>query len=148
MRRRYALALLALAAVVLSSADRGAGGEKRDKLVTTKSGLKYIDEKVGTGKTAKRGDKVEIHYTGRLKDGTKFESSRDRGKPTRFPLTPAGVIKGWLEGVPGMKEGGKRKLIIPPELAHGKDGVVVKGKTIIPPDAELTYDIELIRVLD
>jgi FKBP-type peptidyl-prolyl cis-trans isomerase FkpA len=83
-----------------------------------------------------------------LKDGKKFDSSRDRGKPFRFPLGSGKVIKGWDEGVQGMKEGGKRKLIIPPELAYGAEGVVVKGKTIIPPNAELTFDVELIRVID
>jgi peptidylprolyl isomerase len=148
MRPRYALALVALAAVVVYSADRGAAGEKKEKVVTTASGLKYIDEKMGTGKAAKKGDRVEVHYTGLLKDGKKFDSSRDRGKPFRFPLGSGKVIKGWDEGVQGMKEGGKRKLIIPPELAYGAEGVVVKGKTIIPPNAELTFDVELIRVID
>jgi FKBP-type peptidyl-prolyl cis-trans isomerase len=145
MRPRHTLALLALAAFVMSAADRSAGGEKKkEKVVTTKSGLKYIDEKEGTGKAAKKGDTVEVHYTGWLKDGKKFDSSRDRGKPFRFPLGAGKVIKGWDEGVQGMKEGGKRKLIIPPELAYGERG----AGGVIPPNAELTFDVELIKVLD
>ena len=117
-------------------------------MVTTKSGLKYLDEKVGTGAAAKAGDKVQVHYTGRLKDGKKFDSSRDRGKPFVFALGAGRVIKGWDEGVQGMKEGGKRKLIIPPALAYGEDGVKDPrtGKVIIPPNAELTFDVELIKV--
>ena len=101
-------------------------------MTTTKSGLKYIDEKVGTGKEAKAGDVVEVHYTGWLKDGTKFDSSKDRGQPFSFPLGGRRVIKGWDEGVAGMKEGGKRKLIIPYELAYGEEG----RPPVIPPKAE------------
>ncbi len=117
-------------------------GEKKDKVVTTRTGLKYIDEKVGTGEPAKAGQHVWVHYTGRLKDGKKFDSSLDRGEPIDFDLGTGRVIKGWDEGVAGMKVGGKRKLIIPPELGYGKRGA---GK-VIPPDAELHFDVELVKV--
>jgi FKBP-type peptidyl-prolyl cis-trans isomerase len=146
MKLRSALALLTLAAVVYT-ASHTLGGEKKGKTVTTKSGLKYTDQKVGTGKEAKAGTKVEVHYTGWLKNGTKFDSSRDRGEPFVFPLGDGKVIKGWDEGVQGMKEGGKRKLIIPPKLAYGEEGVKTKqGKVIIPPNAELTFEVELLKV--
>jgi FKBP-type peptidyl-prolyl cis-trans isomerase FkpA len=116
--------------------------KEKEKVVTTKSGLKYIDEKVGDGDEAKAGNIVEVHYTGWLKDGTKFDSSKDRGKPFEFPLGAGKVIKGWDEGVAGMKVGGKRKLIIPPELGYGARGA---GR-VIPPNAELTFEVELLRV--
>src|SRR5438876_12262872 len=110
MRTRCGLMLFAVAVFALGyAADRAAlGGEKKEKVVTTKSGLKYVDEKEGTGKTAKAGNTVSVHYTGWLKDGKKFDSSRDRGQPFEFELGAGKVIKGWDEGVAGMKEGGKR----------------------------------------
>jgi FKBP-type peptidyl-prolyl cis-trans isomerase len=116
--------------------------KEKEKVVTTKSGLKYIDEKVGDGDEAKAGNIVEVHYTGWLKDGTKFDSSKDRGKPFEFKIGVTKVIQGWHEGVPGMKVGGKRKLIIPPDLAYGARGY----PPVIPPNAELTFEIELLRV--
>jgi len=122
-----------------SRKDVGDSTEK--KVITTKSGLKYEDLKVGTGKPAKAGDTVEVHYTGWLKDGTKFDSSHDRGEPFSFELGLGNVIKGWDEGVAGMKAGGKRKLTIPPDLAYGKRG---QGK--IPPDAELIFEVELLKI--
>src|SRR5262249_22649398 len=140
MKLRTAFALLALAAAVVVTSGPTLGRQK-DKVVTTKSGLKYSDEKVGTGAAAKAGDKVEVHYTGWLKDGKngkKFDSSRDRGMPFGFTLGARKVIQGWDEGVQGMKVGGKRKLIIPPALAYGEEGVKDRrtGKVIIPPNAE------------
>jgi FKBP-type peptidyl-prolyl cis-trans isomerase len=117
------------------------------KEITTDSGLKYIDETEGTGREAEEGDTVMAHYTGRLKDGTKFDSSFDHpGKePLKFRVAsgPGGVIQGWVEGIAGMKEGGKRKLIIPYQLAYGERGI--PGS--IPPKAELTFDVELVKVL-
>jgi len=115
--------------------------KKEEKVITTKSGLKYVELKEGTGDEAKEGQSVEVHYTGWLKDGTKFDSSKDRNKPFEFRLGAGEVIKGWDEGVAGMKVGGTRKLIIPSELAYGKRG---RGK--IPPDAELTFEVELLGI--
>jgi FKBP-type peptidyl-prolyl cis-trans isomerase FkpA len=125
--------------VARSSMDEWAGG---GDIVTTKSGLKYIDVKVGDGQEAKAGDKVSVHYTGKLKDGTKFDSSHDRKDPFEFTLGASQVIKGWDEGVAGMKVGGKRKLIIPHELGYGERGSGAK----IPAFAELHFDVELISV--
>jgi peptidylprolyl isomerase len=133
-RTAIIVALLGILAVSVSAQDQ--------KVITTASGLKYIDESEGTGSAAKAGDKVSVHYTGRLKDGKKFDSSRDRGEPFEFPLGAGRVIKGWDEGVAGMKVGGKRKLIIPPDLGYGKRG----AGNVIPPDAELHFDVELLAI--
>lgn len=127
----------------LQGADQPKDKEKKEeKVVTTASGLKYIDTKVGTGAEAKKGDTVEVHYTGWLKDGKKFDSSKDRGQPFSFELGSGQVIKGWDEGVEKMKVGGTRKLIIPPDLAYGKRG----AGGVIPPDAELTFEVELLGI--
>ncbi len=118
------------------------------KPVTTPSGLKYIDHQVGTGDEAVKGATVEVHYTGWLYEkgarGQKFDSSRDRNQPFRFPLGGGRVIKGWDEGVAGMKVGGKRELIIPPELGYGAQGA---GGGAIPPNATLNFDVELLKVV-
>jgi FKBP-type peptidyl-prolyl cis-trans isomerase len=116
--------------------------ETNTELMTTESGLKFADLRKGTGEEAKKGDLVVVHYTGWLKNGDKFDSSRDRNTPYSFKLGAGKVIKGWDEGVIGMKVGGKRKLIIPPDLAYGKEG---RG-TSIPPDSELTFEVELLQV--
>ena len=125
-----------------SQATSGGDKKKDNKVVTTDSGLKYIDLKEGDGAVAKKGDRVSVHYTGRLKDGKKFDSSKDRNEPFDFPLGAGKVIKGWDEGVAGMKVGGTRKLIIPPELGYGKRGSPPK----IPPDAELHFEVELLKI--
>ena len=114
--------------------------------VTSPSGLQYKDNVVGKGAEAKSGHAVKVHYTGWLYEngvkGKKFDSSVDRGTAFTFPLGAGRVIKGWDEGVEGMKVGGKRTLIIPPELGYGKLGA---GGTI-PPDATLMFDVELLQV--
>ena len=110
--------------------------------VKTESGLQYWDIKVGTGAEAKSGDKVKVHYTGWFTSGKKFDSSVDAHQPYSFTLGQGNVIKGWDEGVAGMKVGGRRQLRIPPQLAYGEDGY----KKIIPPDATLIFDVQLISV--
>lgn len=114
------------------------------EMVTTDSGLRYEDHLVGDGTVAIRGDRVEVHYTGWLNDGDqhgkKFDSSVDRGKTFSFLLGAGRVIKGWDEGVAGMKIGGKRTLYIPAALGYGARGA---GRSI-PPNADLIFDVELI----
>jgi FKBP-type peptidyl-prolyl cis-trans isomerase len=142
--RKCAILVLVLVGAGLVNTGTEGGDKKEGKVITTKSGLKYEDLTVGTGATAKAGDTVEVHYVGTLKDGKKFDSSRDRNKPFRFPLGAGRVIKGWDEGVAGMKEGGKRKLIIPPELGYGEKG----AGNVIPPNAELHFEVELLKVVN
>jgi FKBP-type peptidyl-prolyl cis-trans isomerase len=116
------------------------------KMTTTKSGLKYTDEKVGTGETAVKGASVQVHYTGWLyvngKRGSKFDSSLDRNMPFEFKLGARQVIPGWDEGVEGMKVGGKRELIIPPDLAYGPKAV----GGVIPANSTLDFEVELLKV--
>ena len=97
---------------------------------------------VGTGAAAATGQKVTVHYTGWLTNGTKFDSSKDRGDPFVFPLGKGQVIKGWDQGVQGMKVGGKRKLTIPPEMGYGSRG----AGGVIPPNATLIFEVELLGV--
>ena len=110
--------------------------------VKTDSGLQYWDIKEGLGPPAKAGDHVKVHYTGWLTTGKKFDSSVDAHQPYDFTLGQGDVIKGWDEGIAGMKVGGKRQLRIPPELAYGESGY----KTIIPPNATLIFDVQLLAV--
>jgi len=110
----------------------------------TATGLKFIDTTVGTGETPTPGQTLVVNYTGWLSDGgTKFDSSLDRGTPFEFVLGAGGVIAGWEEGLASMKVGGKRRLLIPPELAYGE-----AGRGSIPPNAQLTFDVELVEVKD
>lgn len=109
--------------------------------IKTSSGLLIEDIKVGSGAEAKPGNIISAHYTGTLVDGTKFDSSVDRGEPLSFTLGVGQVIKGWDEGIVGMKVGGKRKLIIPPELAYGARAI---GS--IPPNSTLIFEVELMGV--
>ncbi len=116
------------------------------KMTTTKTGLKYTDQKVGTGDVAMKGNSVQVHYTGWLyvdsKRGAKFDSSVDRNMPFQFKLGGREVIAGWDEGVEGMKVGGKRELIIPPDLAYGPREV---GR-LIPANSTLDFEVELLKV--
>ena len=115
---------------------------KKATMITTPSGLKYVDTVEGTGATPTTGQTVSVHYVGTLTDGTKFDSSRDRSRPFEFKIGVGQVIKGWDEGVGTMKVGGRRQLTIPPELGYGSRG----AGGVIPPNATLLFDVELLKV--
>jgi FKBP-type peptidyl-prolyl cis-trans isomerase len=115
-------------------------GDKNE--VTTPSGLKYVDEVIGTGPSPEKGQQVTVHYVGTLEDGKKFDSSKDRNQPFTFTIGVGQVIKGWDEGVMSMKVGGKRKLIIPPDLGYGSRG----APPAIPPNSTLIFEVELLNV--
>jgi len=136
------LSLIAGAALIAMST--AASTAATAETVTLPSGLKYQDEVVGTGPEPKPGQQVTVQYTGWLdeggKKGKKFDSSRDRNQPFSFPLGAGQVIKGWDEGVATMKTGGKRTLIIPPQLGYGGRG----AGGVIPPNATLIFDVELL----
>jgi len=139
-----ALILFSLIAPLPMSFGAAQGAES--KMTELADGLKYTDTTVGTGAEATPGHKVSVHYTGWLyvngAKGKKFDSSLDRGQPFSFTLGAKQVIRGWDEGVSGMKVGGKRTLIIPPGLAYGQRG----APGAIPPNATLTFDVELLQV--
>ncbi len=116
---------------------------KPTNMIKTTSGLQYQDVVVGTGAVAKAGQTVTVQYTGTLENGKKFDSSYDRSEPFLFKLGVGEVIKGWDEGVAGMKVGGKRKLIIPASLGYGAQNV---GNGLIPPNSVLLFDVELVAV--
>ena len=124
------------------AAQQGAPG----KMTELANGLKYTDTQVGSGDEAVRGKKVTVHYTGWLDNkgekGKKFDSSVDRNEPFEFPVGASMVIRGWDEGVVGMKVGGKRRLVIPPEMGYGSRG----AGGVIPPGATLVFDVELVEI--
>lgn len=125
------------------AAARGLGTPTEGPVVSTESGLQYIEVEVGEGAAAKAGDTAVVHYTGWLVQGKKFDSSVDRGQPFRFPVGGGRVIRGWDEGVAGMKVGGVRKLIIPADLGYGSRGA---GGGVIPPNSTLIFEVELLAV--
>ena len=134
--------ILGAAFVIFGASLPAVPSDAASSTVTKPSGLKYEDVKVGTGDTAEAGKTVTVHYTGWLTNGTKFDSSKDRGQPFDFPLGGGRVIRGWDEGVQGMKVGGVRKLTIPPELGYGARG----AGGVIPPNATLVFEVELLKV--
>jgi FKBP-type peptidyl-prolyl cis-trans isomerase len=142
---RLAGAALALAVLTVST-PVGRSDAADNQVTEMPDGLKYTDTKTGDGATARAGNKVSVHYTGWLSDngakGKKFDSSVDRGQPFQFTLGAHQVISGWDEGVAGMKVGGKRTLIIPPELGYGSRG----AGGAIPPNATLIFDVDLLQV--
>jgi FKBP-type peptidyl-prolyl cis-trans isomerase len=141
---RFSCAVLALAIAAVTPLGRADAAN--DRVIEMPNGLKYTDTKTGDGAAATPGNKVSVHYTGWLYNngakGAKFDSSVDRGQPFQFTLGAHQVIAGWDEGVAGMKVGGKRTLIIPPELGYGARG----AGGVIPPNATLMFDVELLGV--
>jgi peptidylprolyl isomerase len=140
----------AVVALGCSSAGTGVGTEVMSErgaavvgeVITTHSGLQYVDLVIGTGASPAAGQKVTVHYTGTLVDGSKFDSSVDRGQPFSFRIGEGMVIKGWDQGVLSMRIGGKRKLIIPPRLGYGSNG----AGNVIPPNATLLFEVELLGI--
>src|SRR3954451_6731616 len=132
------LAILALAATATLAAPPTEVGKAK----TTPSGLQYSTVKPGTGPAAQPGQQVSVHYTGTLTNGQKFDSSRDRNEPFAFRLGGGEVIKGWDEGVAGMKVGERRKLVIPPTLGYGAQG----AGGVMPPTPTMVLDVELLGV--
>ncbi|MDD9860609.1 MAG: FKBP-type peptidyl-prolyl cis-trans isomerase [Nitrospira sp.] len=134
--------VLMVLVAVAGGTGTGFAAEQESELepVKTESGLVYVDLVEGSGQEARAGDNAVVHYTGWLEDGTKFDSSVDRGEPFSFQLGAGRVIKGWDEGVAGMHIGGKRKLTIPSHLGYGDRG----AGGIIPPDATLIFEVELL----
>lgn len=131
------------AAVILAgctATTRYPGMQSERNVQSTPSGLKFIELAEGTGPAAEAGQTVTVHYTGFLMDSTKFDSSVDRGEPFEFRLGSGQVIRGWDQGVAGMRVGGKRKLIVPPQLGYGDRGI----PRVIPPGAQLVFDVELL----
>jgi FKBP-type peptidyl-prolyl cis-trans isomerase len=126
----------------LADQEKGHDSTAAGREIVTATGLRYVDLRVGQGDEAQVGKIVEVHYVGWLGDGTRFDSSRDHDRPFTFRLGAGDALKGWDEGLVGMKVGGKRKLTIPPDLGFGKQGV----GSVVPPSAILYYEFELLGV--
>ena len=141
--KRLSPCLLVAALALGAGCHKGHSSSAESKKSGPVAGLQVEEVKQGEGAIATRGKTVSVHYTGKLTDGTKFDSSYDRGQPIEFPLGSGVVIKGWDMGIEGMKVGGKRKLTIPPDLAYGARGT--PGGPI-PPNATLVFDVELVGV--
>jgi peptidylprolyl isomerase len=148
LRRRefVQLAALACAAAAIAPLSHPAKAQSSGRPMTTSSGLQVLDTVAGTGASPKTGETCVMHYTGWLyvngQKGAKFDSSVDRGQPFEFPIGVGRVIKGWDEGVSTMKVGGKRTLIIPPDLGYGARG----AGGVIPPNATLIFEVELLGI--
>jgi FKBP-type peptidyl-prolyl cis-trans isomerase len=144
--RAFVAALLAAASPCLATAaasqERNPAVKPTGQEVVTPSGLKYTDLELGQGEEARTGKILEVHYVGWVDRGAKFDSSRDREHPFTFRLGAGDAIKGWDEGLVGMKVGGKRRLTIPPGLGFGRQGV----GSVVPPNAVLVYEFELLGV--
>lgn len=145
---RALVALMLVAAPLAAARQAGQKGlvpeaTPAGREVVTSTGLRYIDQKIGGGAEAGPGKTVELLYTGWLEDGTKFDASVDPSHPFRFRIGIDEVIQGWNEGITGMKAGGRRRLVVPPELGYGRQGA---GGGVIPGNATLVFEVELIAV--
>jgi peptidylprolyl isomerase len=140
--KKLLIVMLVATVWVTAQEKKKAAPKKKVEMITTASGLKYHDAKVGEGAEVKEGDRIEVHYTGTFTNGKTFDSSIPRKKPFEVHVGRGGVIKCWDEGVRGMKVGGKRKLVCPPELAYGSQGY----PGAIPPNSTLNFDIELLKI--
>ena len=134
--------MIACKSVGQSDTDNEINGKGSESVQHTESGLQILDLEIGDGAEVQAGDVASMHYTGWLEDGTKFDSSLDRGRPFEFTLGVGNVIKGWDQGVVGMKINGKRKLTIPPELGYGTRG----AGNAVPPNATLIFEVELLAI--
>jgi peptidylprolyl isomerase len=142
MKKVFSLSFLAISLLSTYCLSAEKGKTVTEKPVKTESGLQYIDQEIGSGETPKAGQRIAVHYSGRLEDGTEFDSSHRRGQPIKFTLGIGQVIKGWDEGLSSMKVGGKRQLIIPAQLGYGDRG----APPVIPPKATLIFDVELVGI--